>query len=439
MKFLNILCILLSVHWAVQANNPYPFYNEKEGVSIYLDNKGKKAVNNFKSFLRDNQIAIKEIDQLLTRHFKFVPSTITSICEVDLATNLAKDARTIHPSLANTYLKDILLYARGLNLLDDVAMYPLMLACDVINKIVYHQSARENISVYTPSTLIEASNIIKQELEKPTPILVDWRTIRGQLITKFIGPSKNFPSLQNLLTTLYQTNHLNEVDYSLTKKLAASEAHLYAYNLSDYYQHRQLYPAKQIGYACLVARRVTKKSEFSHRQVFFQKYNNPKYKKLQIKALAGLLEQFSHTLYESKVEINVTNTATGNIDTIAISPIEQYNFAIKQLRKSIVELEQRYYFYKDNKQIAYMDVIIAAFELGTLPADLLEEVAGIEATWKPEQKKSEKIKKWINRVGSLGSTFLPPPFNLITSTGLIVIESLSNNKTEKNEKVHNLF
>jgi len=422
----------------LSANSKNPFINTKEATSIFLDKKGKKTLAKFQNFIEQEGIIETSLHKIWDKGLSINDESKENYCELTIVTRIAKAAATIHTDLATQYFEGLLLYGRYQNKVDDVALSTLLAAYKIITT-----KGRDEESQYiekNDSTLLNESALTLAKLfDSKKPILNNWRKIYPQLLTNLSQSQLGPEDINTLLKVLFEEGKITGREYALSKKLVQANAHKLSFDLDSYSQQLQLFRTKQKEKSSFVCNLMSKKRGITFRQYFFKKYNTTRYNKLQIKALGELYTDFSNTIYHSEVQINIINQRTGLIDTVELTPMEQYNFAIKQLQKSVLSLESKYYFYKDHKKIDCIDVILAAYELGLLPGDVLEQVTQIEELWKPNVTTGEKLKGWAGKIGRMGAGYLPPPFNLIASTGLMVIQSLSNKTEEDPKKAFNLF
>ena len=440
----NIAIILLFCFfkcWSLQGMET-PFYNNKEANSSYFDDSGLEKLYLLKAFMESQSIQNTQLIQLFDNCFnrKFDKNTV---CEIRLLSQIKEQARSIHIKLSTTYLKHLLLFARLNNYVDDVSLFCLLNAFEVLESKTKGQRLSnleyEVLLKKYPTTIQnKVIKMLKSFLSDPNPIIKTWPTVVGQLIILLgISEEKQAP-LNDLVNIAYYRGAFSKKEFELLQQLIAKKASKLSYTLSVYLHQKRFLPLQQVNRTLLTTKIKSRKTGRSHRQSFYLKYGDEKFFPFQIKALGQLLEQFQKIVFESKVEITITNNSEEQIQSIALSSMEQYNFAVRQLRKSIIELEGKYYFYNSHKKIDFMDIIVAGQELNLLPTEVLNEMAQIELLWNPKQPKGAKLKALVKFIAPVSGLLLTGPVSFIPSIGILIIESFTQ-KEKVNEKVHNLF
>jgi hypothetical protein len=113
-------------------------------------------------------------------------------------------------------------------------------------------------------------------------------------------------------------------------------------------------------------------------------------------------------------------TSPGRIETIPISPMGQYYFARKLLLKDMQDLSRSSLF--EGASFTYEDLVTSALETGLINSELLTAVFKIDDLWNPQVSRWSKIANYALQITGNSTIFLPPPYNVISSVALILIE-----------------
>ena len=113
-------------------------------------------------------------------------------------------------------------------------------------------------------------------------------------------------------------------------------------------------------------------------------------------------------------------------DSIDLSPMGQYFFARRLLLKEMQELNRSFLF--QGVEFGYEEVITAALETGLVNGEMLSEVFKIDDLWNPAVAPWEKVSGLAIRVSGSATVFLPPPFNVVGSLAILVLEGLIENR-----------
>ena len=97
------------------------------------------------------------------------------------------------------------------------------------------------------------------------------------------------------------------------------------------------------------------------------------------------------------------------------------------MRKSMVELSIEPSF--NGQTPSYEDLIIAGFETGVITNADLQEMQNLELLWNPKKTFWEKSRVWIQAFIPVATVVIPPPYNIIASVSMVIID-LATNKEE---------
>ena len=109
------------------------------------------------------------------------------------------------------------------------------------------------------------------------------------------------------------------------------------------------------------------------------------------------------------------------------SPAEIYRFCLKLLRKEMAEVKTNQLF---NGKVPIFDhYLAAAYELGTINSEILNELEKLNEIWDPTKSKWEKVKFWTSILVQASAVFVPPPYNYLLTFSMMAIEQLHPNET----------
>ena len=164
-----------------------------------------------------------------------------------------------------------------------------------------------------------------------------------------------------------------------------------------------------------------------------------KYDQTQIILLAQVLQKASRRMGadpDTKTSIPVISQEfwidMGNgqqenyVETLELDPQSQYNLARRRMRKDILDLQMMDVFTK--LKITHEDVVMAALETGYITLEDIEYVVKYDDLWNSSISKYQRISGFVFTVAGYGTFFLPPPWNVVASIGLGVVEGIVDNK-----------
>lgn len=442
-----ILAVLIFLAWPCFGNKSFtnPLENRKEKQSIYLDENGMAKIRALSSQLEEIGVNKEELEAIYQAVFSTSVANRKQVCEIQLLKELTHQVPWQSMMVRKKMMHNVLLHLRMKNFLDDVSTKYLLTAWEIISnetddylENINNRDLKKWTTLFDRDVQLKSAAAFKEFSRNEKNKLGAWKKTVEQLnLFSKQEEQLNEQELYGLLALTYRKRAFCRQDLKLMENLIRSKAHNLKSNLQDYLRVRDLASSKGIAKTSF-SNIKAKKKKTSLRQDFYEKYTGSTYNRQQVEALGELMVQFKDIVFNSEVTIQI-NTMDKQED-IQLSYLEQYHFAVKLLKKEMTELEKKYFFYKENKKIEMMDVLIAADELGLIPAEAMEEIAAMEKSWRPEETKKNKIKEWASTAESVGAAILPTPFNYILTGGVILVEVLSKEEDhEKNEKDYNLF
>lgn len=175
-------------------------------------------------------------------------------------------------------------------------------------------------------------------------------------------------------------------------------------------------------------------NKISVRELLYIKYNAQQISQLAevlIKASRRMgsdpnVEAYLPTITQEFTIINDQGEKENYVETLKLTPLEQYNYARKRMRKDILDLQVTEEF--RSTDIYYRDIVMAALETGYITFEEISVVVQYDDLWNPTKTKFEKVMNFIFGVANVGTFFVPPPFNIVSSIALTVVEGVIDQK-----------
>lgn len=240
------------------------------------------------------------------------------------------------------------------------------------------------------------------------------------------GQNKNFA---NWSYWAYGEGFISKNLYTYLRKAFKNNIHQDKITLSEY-QNKIKFLRNQRSDFPGEFSRITKikvDKETSLRMHLFQKYSS-----FQILLMSELITKLRHRIDSEKIQYHIFDQLDDTIpsEIITLSPGERYCFVSKRLKIEIEQLIFSSHF--KGQSINYQDILMAAYEVGTIPGEEIETVLLIEELWNPKKSFIEKAKGWINMIGGVAALFIPPPYSFVPILGMMAIEFSSNSTGNQN-------
>ncbi len=142
---------------------------------------------------------------------------------------------------------------------------------------------------------------------------------------------------------------------------------------------------------------------------------------LQANLLVSLMKRFFERMDADQAALVFSSRSGPFTDSIPLSPMGQYYFARKLLLKDMQDLNRSVLFRES--PFVFEDLLSASLESGLIHAGILNQVYQIDDLWNPEVRPWSKVAGYALQATGNAAVFLPPPFNVISSVALILIES----------------
>lgn len=232
----------------------------------------------------------------------------------------------------------------------------------------------------------------------------------------------------HLLEEAFRTKLISEELYVTLEQARENELQTSGLSLSSYLSKvktlRIQYPLRDVNERSDFTGGSIKKAHMSRRQKLFEQYSD-----LQIIMMANIVKTLRADLESSKIEILVYEKEEVR-RKLELEPMERFRFAIKSLRKEMSRLALNTYF--NGRSPDYVDLMVASYEIGIIPASELDAVASLEEIWNPKKTFWDKAGIWVKTFASISTIVIPPPYGFIPALALVVIEATVAKKKDPN-------
>lgn len=420
---------LLFLSLPLLADDSINFQNDREGESYYA---------NFRATKRSIHSALKKLSQNeILEAFRDGLSGLTPerVCAYDLHEAFQENLKQRHHKFDEfTGAYHIL---RAENELDDVSLKILLRANEVSQKEAYPPrfSDYSQSHRYLPhrghlDQMLELLVSFDEKFLKKHCFDEAYKKLHSE-ISKI--QDLNSKQLEAVYLEAYKERLIDLKDWQLLERGRLYQIEKDSFGLSEYYKKkkglRTQYPLRDPEERSRFA--TQNQNNMSRRQRLLENYSD-----LQIIIMGNVIKKLRSRLESNKIEILVYDQDEIK-EVIPLEPMERFRFAIKLLRKEMGLLTLNTYF--GGRTPTYMDLMTASYETGIIPAEELDEIAGLEEIWNPKKTFWEKASVWVRTFSSVATVVTPPPYGFIPVLALVVIEATAGNKDSNNNADTSLF
>lgn len=414
---LLLMGLLIFSFSAFSQEEANPFRNVREGKSFYSKNaQERKAKKALKKVSKED---IKKIyNDAIAKNKK--------LCSYDINADMSKEleARSI-----DLDLEGMIYVLRNENEIDDVVAKILLTA----NKVkTTSLDEKDEEKMFFPKD--------SEQTRSQLQLIASFETKFGknncfddaykafyQEISKTDKKFKSF-DLEALNYMALKGNLISESLYTALEQARVNELELARLNLTAYQQKlktlRTQYPLRDLTEKSDFVGTKVKKMESSRRQKLFEQYSD-----LQIIMMGNVIKRLRQRLEYDAVSIQ--GFKKGELqETMPLEPMERFRFAIRALRKEMSMLATNTYF--NGVGPDYIDLMVASYEIGIIPASELEQVASLEEIWNPKKTFWDKAGIWIRTFSTVATILIPPPYGFIPALVVVVIEATAGKKKDPN-------
>lgn len=146
----------------------------------------------------------------------------------------------------------------------------------------------------------------------------------------------------------------------------------------------------------------------------------------QIRMLTTVMKRLFTRMDSTRTDLVFTRP-DGTTESIPLSPMGQYYFARKLLKRDLEELSRSYFF--QGLSPGFEDLLSAALETGMVAPSELDPLLEVDDLWNPKVPQWKRASDLAFRITGSASLFLPPPYNTLTSVVLVLINGIIDRKT----------
>jgi hypothetical protein len=415
----GILLCSLGINLGWTQEEVVSFKNVREGKSYYEGGAKDRAVKKVLKVISRDEVTHIYKESLVKLDKK-------NLCSYELNADINKtlDARGLEIDL-----KGFIYVLRDNNEIDDVVA-KILLSAHEVKSTELRALDQENLPSVTQNDKTKSQLELIASFEKRfNKACFDegYRSLYGELL-KIDKKTKS----QDILALNYQAlkeNRITAETYKALEQGRINELEQGSLTLSSYNQKiktlRLQYPLREIKERSNFTSVEVKKIKASRRQKLFESYTD-----LQIIMMGNVIKKLRARLEYDLVEIN--GYRNGELqETIPLDPMERFRFAIKALRKEMSLLSLNTYF--AGRTPDYIDLMVASYEVGIIPATELEAVASLEEIWNPKKTFWDKASVWVKMFSSIATIVIPPPYGFIPALVIVVIEATVGKKSDPNQ------
>ena len=403
--------------------------NDKEAESIIIGAKQLRAAQNQLGDLPALRSKLEVIAAELAPRIFDHPN---EACELNVLGELRTFAtRQGFETASESDLRAVLVALRDANLVDDVVLAPLWKSVSAF----VHTPQVPAVSISGQAVDISALDRTKKlfygvaSLCPSQASLAVAQRLRAELKNKY--KSKYLP--QEAHTAFQHGDISGELDAWLTD-LENEGYQDVGYTLASIAQ-----TLKQVKNVYLIEGQKSNRSEFSSRKkkkshglsyrlAFYKKYGRPE----QIERLNEAYHQFNLNSTAAEVRIDIDYAGNrSNVKAEPLSKTEQLRWAKRRLHVEYASVMAKSDDF-EGLTVDYEDVLLAAIEMGYLPADFVDTALKFDDLWTTEPETGfRKVMTIFKKYGSPLLVLVPAPFNMFASVTLILADTTLLKKKDK--------
>ena len=160
---------------------------------------------------------------------------------------------------------------------------------------------------------------------------------------------------------------------------------------------------------------------FTRRELLYLRYDPT-----QIRMLTTVMKRLFTRMDSTRTDLVFTRP-DGTNEAIPLSPMGQYYFARKLLKRDLDDLSRSFFF--QGLAPSFEDLLTAALETGMVTPTDLDPLLEVDDLWNPSVPQWKRASDLAFRITGSASLFLPPPYNTLTSVALVLINGFIDRKT----------
>ena len=317
-------------------------------------------------------------------------------------------------------LKGFIYIVRQENEIDDVVAKILLSAHKVKSTPLFEKGEQDTIHPWDNEKNKKNLELIAsfdKRFSKDTCFDEAYRSFYAELLKQ----DKKLKSyqLEALNLKALQDKRITDEVYLALEQARLNDLEQGSLSLASYQQKiktlRIQYPLRDVTEKSDFTSVKVKKMKSSRRQKLFESYTD-----MQIILMGNVIKRLRARLEYDAVEISGYRDGVIQ-ETIPLDPMERFRFAIKALRKEMSLLSLNTFF--NGRAPDYMDLMVASYEIGIIPASELHTVASLEEVWNPKKTFWDKAGIWIKTFSSVATIVIPPPYGFIPALVIVIIEA----------------
>lgn len=345
-----------------------------------------------------------------------------------------KVVRKIKNELGLNNDKDVELAVLGLRFydsIDDVGASILLKANDLSN-VIPGPITKDELSSDEEDQAMEIYKTKADDFKNRSLCMEDnYRELVGKLVSK---SPKFLANLKRINKMARSEGYISDDDYKTLEVFRIKKVHEWPITLSSYAQSLEQL-AKRFNTRTKESSNLITQTKFrqkySMRMSLYQKYDST-----QIIMLANIVKGLKTRLESKEVTITI-NYVDRPAEVIELSPMEKFRFILKLLRKEMSDLNNSSLL--GGRSATYLDLITAAYEVGYISANEIEQLASLQEIWNPSRTPKEKAMYWVKTFGGVASVLLPPPFGFVSVMAIMLIDQQIKDAPVDRDSDFNLF
>ncbi len=318
---------------------------------------------------------------------------------------------------------------RDLNIIDDIAL-------DIIlkrNKIKYEKSfpSLKNGSI-NKNNIREGYLKFKKQVMDGRCSENAYSSLVGFLNDK--GYTKN-GHLKAANSVAKKMGYITKNEYKVLESFRRAKVHHWPLTLKDYSRNLSALRRQIDLYGYEEGNFVTKenkKAKMSLRQYLYSNYDY-----LQILMMGDLVEKMRKRLESFDISILIRYADDEQTEVIPLEPTERFRFVLKLLRKELAQINSSNIF--EFSKANYAVVITASYEVGSVSAVELEELASLEEIWNPKRSRKDRMMSWGRMFGRVASVIIPGPFGFLPVLAVMVVDGIVTEPKPDSDQDISLF
>jgi hypothetical protein len=396
--------LLTNYLWAIETQeviNTNIYHNLRESASeLISEQKGIEITGRYKDSTAMEQLKSIITDRSVNR---CATKTVSSI-KLKLGLEQQKD------------VEEAILALRLNDELDDISA-GLLIKASKLNSTLSHPIAHNDLQAEEETRALEIYKKEFSSLNMKTACLEEaYRSVVSELLSGSLKFKKNLKHINKLA---FEKNIIDAQTFKNFELMRINKVHEWPITLATYATNIEVlskhFPErKKEGSEVVTKNGKWWKNKSSLRQHLHERYNST-----QIILLANIVRDMKKRLDSKNISVHI-DYEEGQKEIINFSPMEKFRFILKFLRKELATINNGSIL--GGNQASYIEIISAAYEVGYITTNEIQQLAALEEIWNPKLSTKEKVMFWVKTFGGIASVFLPPPFGFVSVLAIMLID-----------------